>query len=127
MKLALDTNRYSDFARGDEYTVSCIRQARIVAMPLIVLAELRAGFACGTRSKENEKNLTLFLNSERVKILYPDDETTHHYARIFHQLKNQGTPIPTNDIWIASLVTQHELVLLARDKHFEQLPQIARI
>jgi predicted nucleic acid-binding protein len=42
------------------------------------------------------------------------------------QLRRQGTPIPTNDLWIASLVLQHDLVLCARDRHFDHLPQITR-
>jgi tRNA(fMet)-specific endonuclease VapC len=93
-------------------------------MPLIVLAELRAGFLCGSRGVENERNLTRFLNSPRVDVLYPDDSTTHQYARLFLQLRRQGTPIPTNDIWIAALVVQYKLILFARDRHFEHLPQI---
>jgi predicted nucleic acid-binding protein len=45
---------------------------------------------------------------------------------IFAQLRRQGTPIPTNDIWIAALVLQHDLVLLTDDTHFSNIPQIAR-
>ncbi|HSF02880.1 MAG TPA: hypothetical protein VLA62_07715, partial [Solirubrobacterales bacterium] len=59
--------------------------------------------------------------------LLADEETTHHYARLFHQLRRQGTPIPTNDIWIAALVSQHRLYLLARDVHFDHLPQLPRV
>lgn len=38
----------------------------------------------------------------------------------------QGTPIPTNDIWIAAIVLQHDLALLTGDAHFSSLPHIAR-
>jgi predicted nucleic acid-binding protein len=61
-----------------------------------------------------------------VEVQYPDEQTTHHYASIFAQLRRQGTPIPTNDIWIAALVLQHDLVLLTDDTHFSNIPQIAR-
>ena len=37
-----------------------------------------------------------------------------------------GTPIPTNDMWRAALVLRHNLVLHARNKHFDRLPQLAR-
>ena len=57
-------------------------------------------------------------------MLFADDQTTHHYAAVFSQLRKQGTPIPTNDMWLAALVLQHNLVLHARDKHFAHLPQI---
>jgi len=58
--------------------------------------------------------------------LYADEQTTHHYASVFAQLRRQGTPIPTNDIWIAAIVLQHDLALLTSDAHFSSLPQLAR-
>ena len=62
-----------------------------------------------------------------VGVLYADEQTTHYYASIYRQLRKQGTPIPTNDMWIAALVLQHSLVLLARDAHFDALPQLPRL
>ncbi len=124
MRVALDTNRYVDFAKGDDVAVSALRRAREIFVPLIVLAELRAGFACGSRGADNERSLVRFLNTPRVHVVYPDDNTSHHYARVFLQLRQQGTPIPTNDIWIAALAIQHELILFTRDQHFEHLAQI---
>ena len=59
-------------------------------------------------------------------MLFADEQTTFHYARIFRQLREQGTPIPTNDIWIAALVQQHDLLLCSRDAHFDVLPQLGR-
>jgi tRNA(fMet)-specific endonuclease VapC len=35
-------------------------------------------------------------------------------------LKQQGTPIPENDIWISALALQYELTLVSRDQHFEK-------
>jgi tRNA(fMet)-specific endonuclease VapC len=96
-------------------------------VPFVVLAELRAGFLCGTRAERNEANLTRFLDSARVDVLYADDQTTHQYARLFRQLRAQGTPIPTNDLWTGALVVQHGLRLFARDRHFDHLPQIPRV
>ncbi len=119
MRIAIDTNRYVDFARGVP-----VEQ---ILVPLIVLGELRAGFLGGSRAPENEANLVRFLNSPRVDVLLANEETTYHYARLFHQLRHQGTPIPTNDIWIAALVAQHQLYLFARDAHFDSLPQIPRL
>ena len=124
MRVALDTNRYTDFARAEPHTVNILQRAEQIFVPLIVLAELRAGFACGSRAIENERTLVRFINLPGVQILYPDDNTTHHYARLFLYLRQQATPIPTNDIWIAALVIQHDLILFARDKHFAHLPQI---
>ncbi|MDP6523235.1 MAG: PIN domain-containing protein [Kiritimatiellia bacterium] len=93
-------------------------------MPLPVLAELRAGFAYGTLAAENERTINRFLDRSRVTVLLPDEQTTFHYGRLYAQLRNQGTPVPTNDLWIAALVVQHRLTLYTRDYHFKHLPQI---
>lgn len=127
MRIALDTNRYSDFCRGVGEVVEAVARAEKILLPFVVLGELRAGFQAGTRALQNERYLTRFLNSPRVQLLLADEQTTHHYAEIFTQLRKQGTPIPTNDIWIAALMVQHNLLLLARDKHFDALPQLARL
>jgi len=127
MRLALDTNRYVDFARNVPEALERIREADQIFMAFVVLAELRAGFLCGSRQAENERTLARFLDSPRCLILQPDEDTTHHYARLFRQLRLQGTPIPTNDLWLAALVVQHNLRLFARDQHFDVLPQLMRV
>ncbi len=127
MRIALDTNRYTDFGRGETKAVDVLERADTIYVPFVVLAELRAGFLCGSKNLENERSLVRFLNSPRVIVAYADDDTTHQYARLFAQLRRQGTPIPTNDLWIAALVVQHDLMLFARDRHFDNLPQIARV
>jgi tRNA(fMet)-specific endonuclease VapC len=126
MKILLDTNRYRDFCDGLVEAVERLRIAELVCLPFVTLAELRAGFLAGAASGPNERTLSLFLNRPRVRILWPDEQTTHHYARLFLQLRRLGTPIPTNDIWIAALSVQHDLVLFSRDAHFDRLQQLAR-
>ncbi len=126
MNVALDTNAFSGFMRGDPARVQIIRTARHIHLPLIVLGELRAGFAAGNQKSANAANLQRFLSSPRVSILLPDEQTTHHYAQIYLQLRNKGAAIPTNDLWVAALVLQHSLVLCTSDAHFQLLPQVLR-
>lgn len=127
MRVALDTNGYVDLCKGAADTARILATSESVFMPFAVIAELRAGFAFGRKSAENERVLRRFLMKPGVAVLYADDQTTHHYAAVFRQLRIQGTPIPTNDMWIAALVLQHNLALHARDKHFNSLPQLIRI
>ena len=127
MKLALDTKRYTDLCRGDVSVVEMVELADEVWLPFIVLGELRAGFAVGNQGPRNEAVLRRFLLKSAVSVLYADEQTTHHYAAIYRQLRKQGTPIPTNDMWIAALALQHSLVLFARDTHFDVLPQLPRV
>jgi tRNA(fMet)-specific endonuclease VapC len=127
VRVALDTNRYVDLCKGVVETLTLLEEAEAVVVPFVVLGELRAGFANGRRQAENERTLRRFLLKDSVDVLFADDQTTHHYAAVFLQLRKQGTPIPTNDIWLAALVLQHNLVLHARDRHFDHLPQIIRV
>ena len=99
MNIALDTNAYSDFMRGDGERVQIVRAARSIVMPIIVLGELRTGFAASDRESANAANLQRFLASPRVSALLPDEQTTHHYAQLHLQLRNKGARIPTNDLW----------------------------
>jgi len=126
VRIALDTNRYVDFCRGNQEIVRSLEAAEAIFLPFIVLGELRAGFAVGRHGPENERTLRRFLLQDGVRVLYADDQTTYHYGAVYRQLRRQGSPIPTNDMWIAALVLQHNLVLCARDQHFDQLPQLAR-
>jgi tRNA(fMet)-specific endonuclease VapC len=127
VKIALDTNRYTDLCRGDVSVVEIVERASEVWLPFIALGELRAGFAVGSQGPRNEAVLRRFLLKPGVGVVYADEQTTHHYANVYRQLRKQCTPIPTNDMWIAALVLQHSLVLFARDAHFDVLPQLARI
>ena len=127
MRLALDTNRYTDLCRGDADVVERVGAADLVWLPFVVVGELRAGFAVGRRGPQNEAILRRFLLKPGVNILYADDQTTHHYANVYRHLREHGRPIPTNDMWIAALVLQHALTLYDRDRHFDALPQIPRL
>jgi predicted nucleic acid-binding protein len=127
MNIAIDTNRYADFQRGDPAIVHILEHATTVYLPLFVLAELRAGFARGSRSAANERNLDEFLRRPGVQLLLPDEATTKYCASLYRRLRQNGTPIPINDLWIAALVVQHGLTLLTRDAHFDCIPEIPRI
>ena len=127
MRIVLDTNRYGDLFVGLAQTVELIEHAETVFVPFVVLAELRAGFAFGRRQAENERVLRQFLSRDGIATLFADDQTTQQYATIYRQLRKQGTPIPTNDMWLAALALQHDLALHDRDKHFDHLPQLVRV
>jgi predicted nucleic acid-binding protein len=121
MNVALDTNAYSDFMRRDAARDQIVRPARRLYLPLIVLGELRAGFAAGNRASTN---LQRFLQSPRGSLLLPDEQTAHHYAELYLQLRQQGAAIPTHDLWIAALAVQHSAALCTSDAHFKHFPQL---
>ena len=125
MNFAVDTNRYVDFMRGVPEAVTRFRSATVISVPLVVLAELRAGFLAGTGSTANEENLARFLGRDGIRVLVPDEATTHLYARVFAALRRKGTPIPTNDVWVSALAIEHGLPLYTRDRHFDLVGGLA--
>ena len=127
MRLALDTNRYVDLCRGVPEVITALETAAAVYLPFVVGGERRAGFSVGSKGPTNERTLRRFLMRSGVEVLLADEQTTHHYAALYRQLRVQRTPIPSNDLWIAALVLQHDLALYARDQHFDHLPQLVRI
>jgi len=127
VRLALDTNRYTDLARQVPEVARTAASATELGLPFIVLAELHQGFRNGSRRAANEHQLERFLSQPGVRVLWPDDGTVDLYATLAAQLRRQATPIPTNDLWIAALTLQHGLTLYSRDQHFDHLPQVPRI
>ena len=75
----------------------------------------------GNREKENREELEEFLDAPRVVVYTIDENTAEFYAEILTDLRKKGTPIPTNDIWIASVAFQHGLKLFSKDEHFRNI------
>jgi predicted nucleic acid-binding protein len=120
----LDTSAYSAFMRGHEDLKLALQRADRIALTPVVLGELGAGFRAGTRQKKNENELRRFLSSPRVDVVAVDADTAERYAVILHALRQAGTPIPTNDIWIAASAMQHGLRILTTDIHYSRIPQV---
>lgn len=123
-KVALDTSAFSALLRGNEQVARALRSADEIVLTPVVLGELRAGFLMGKHRVRNESILGDFLFSSRVRVRDIDEETSERYAAIVSYLREQGTPIPTNDIWIAASAMQHGLKLITTDRHYLKLPQI---
>lgn len=124
MRVALDTNRLTDLFQGDMALAEWLGSCDEIWIPLVVLAEIKAGFYGGSQQHRNEILLRELLAKTTVGVLLPSRETAEHYARVFVQLKRAGTPVPDNDLWIAALALEHDLVLITRDRHFEGIPQL---
>ena len=123
-RLLLDTSGYSAFMRGHSEVEGALREADEICFNPVILGEFLAGFVRGRRRKKNESELKTFLESPRVKVLDVNAETAQRYAVILNSLWKAGTPIPTNDIWIAAIAMQHGLHLLTTDAHYQKVSQI---
>lgn len=125
MKLLLDTNAYSDLARGDFRLAARVRRAEAVVLSSVVAGELLGGFRRGTRYRENLSDLERFLALPRVQLLRVTFNTAERYARVYAALRNAGRPIPTNDMWIAAHAMESGAELLSSDPHFGHVEGLA--
>lgn len=78
LRVALDTNAWSAFARGDADVVVTLETAESIYLPFVVIGELRAGFALGTKGRSNEAVLARFVARPDVRVLQSSDATTRH-------------------------------------------------
>ncbi len=117
----VDTNAYVAFLRGEPEIVDVLGRANLLYLNSIILGELLAGFAAGTREASNRAQLSRFLASERVVVLNVTDETADRYALVYASLRRKGQPIPTNDLWIAASALERGVALLTLDEHFSHV------
>lgn len=123
--MIIDTNALSAVAEGHPSVESSLRNAIEVAIPVIVLGEYLYGVSQSSRRAEHENWLKEFIPGYRV--LDVDQDTALRYAMLRSELRKAGTPIPSNDIWIAALSRQYALPILSRDRHFDVVNSLRRI
>ncbi|MCD6679518.1 MAG: type II toxin-antitoxin system VapC family toxin [Burkholderiaceae bacterium] len=98
-----------------------LARAYLLYLNSIVLGELLAGFAAGTRDASNRAQLSRFLASPRVVVLNVTDETADRYALVYASLRRKRQPMPTNDLWIAASALERGVALLTLDERFARV------
>jgi len=125
MDLILDTNALSAIAEGEPGAAKQFARAGRVAIPVIVLGEYRFGITLSRHQPEYERWLEDMVSV--CDVLEVSEGTAIWYAELRGQLKEAGTPIPSNDVWIAALCRQHTLSILSRDRHFDLVKGLRRL
>jgi tRNA(fMet)-specific endonuclease VapC len=121
VRIILDTNAYVAFKRGLEVVVDRVRNAHHIVFSTVVAGELMFGFRHGARTARNMEELGRFLDSPYVEIVPVTITTADRFGRVATGLRRKGTPIPTNDIWIAAHAFETGAELLSFDRHFERV------
>ena len=119
----IDTNVLIDcFQRGGGAADAISDYDRILVCPAVI-GEFKSGIDTGTkRGRKAKERLDEFLDDPAVEIVPCTDETAEYYARIYRTLKENGTPLPTNDIWIAASALVLNVPLCTFDQHFCNVP-----
>lgn len=121
-KVLLDTNIISALLKGDTSVANHIDNTSEVYLSSVVIGELFYGAEYSVKVEQNIANIKQLIAT--YNILDIDNDTALVYGKIKADLRKKGTPIPENDIWIASSAIQHKLKLSTRDKHFLQISNL---
>jgi tRNA(fMet)-specific endonuclease VapC len=125
MRLLLDTDGYSALKRGHAATVDLVRRSEEVLLSTVVAGELLHGFRCGNRFDRNRQELEEFIANPFVRVVPVTMATADRFSRVASALRKRGTPIPTNDIWVAAQAMETGAELLSFDPHYEAVDGLA--
>ncbi len=126
-RYCIDTSAYGHFKMGDRDVVDLIDSAEWIGVSSIVLGELWTGFLQGRRLRENETELREFLANPVVELLVIDRDVARAYGEIVVDLRRAGSPIPTNDIWIAAAAARAGATVLTYDTHFRSVTRVGSL
>ncbi len=123
--MILDTNALSAWADGLASSRDALASATRLIVPVIVLGEYQFGIRQSRHRKKYEAWLLKNLPFTEIFGIDPSHAGIYADLRIF--LKSRGTPIPANDLWIATLTVKSGLPLMSNDRHFDHVPGLVRI
>jgi len=126
-RYCLDTSAYSHFRRGHPPVVELLDSASWVGVSSTVVGELWVGFLLGNRIEKNRKDLAEFLRQPVVEEIPVFSEMGEIYAEIVVALRKAGTPVPSNDIWIAAAAVHTGARVLTYDPHFSAMERVGSI
>ncbi|MBI2103701.1 type II toxin-antitoxin system VapC family toxin [Candidatus Woesebacteria bacterium] len=117
----LDTNSYSRLTLGDRHIFNFLKRVETIYFSVIVLGELYSGFRQGSQKNRNITELEAFLRGNNIRLVKISEKSAEIYGKISYELRSFGTPIPTNDIWIAANSIETNSTLITYDKHFLEI------
>ncbi len=118
----LDTNIVIEVFSGNKDIADQINKLDDFYISSVVLGELYIGINRVINKTRHLKKLSDFLTL--CTVINIDSLTAEYYGEITATLYKKGKPIPSNDIWIAAVAKQHNLLLITRDKHFEEIDNL---
>lgn len=121
-RFLLDTNIVIALFADEAIVKDNLAQASEIFIPSIVIGELYYGARKSGRVEANVARVGEIVDGSTILVC--DAETARQDGEVKNKLRLKGRPLPENDIWIAALALQHELVLVTRDAHFQEVESL---
>lgn len=121
----LDTNIIIALFANDSRVKENLANASEVFIPSIAIGELYFGAWKSGRVQENLARIDEFVAN--TVVLECDSDTARRYGEIKNALRLKGRPLPENDIWISAIAFQHDLMLVTRDTHFNEIESLKTV
>ena len=121
-KYLLDTNIVIGMFAEDRAIEEKVQNTEKLFLASPVVGELYYGARKSSRSMENLTRVNRL--TQRFPLYSCSLETAKWFGIIKDQLRQKGNLIPDNDIWIAAIALQHELILVTRDSHFDAVESL---
>jgi tRNA(fMet)-specific endonuclease VapC len=126
MDYLLDTNHWSGLQRNHPAIVdhiSTLPSNITLHMPVIAQAELLAGVQLLADGKRKAELQAIYEHTVQrcASILPVTSAVADEFATILVQLRRDGHPVETNDIWIAAIAVAADLILVSNDQHFQYI------
>jgi tRNA(fMet)-specific endonuclease VapC len=118
-KFLLDTNIVIEIFDGNKEIADKLNNLSEFYISAVVAGELYIGVNRVANKTKHLKKLNDFL--ELCTVLNTDIFTAQNYGEVVAALYKKGKPLPVNDLWIAATALQHNLTLVTRDKHFNEI------
>lgn len=121
----LDTNIIIALFADEAIVKDNLAQASEVFIPSFVIGELCYGARKSGRVRENLAKIDELVAGSAILVC--DAGTARQYGEVKNQLRFKGRPLPENDVWIAAVALQHDLILVTRDTHFQEVESLQTV
>ncbi|MCE7072858.1 type II toxin-antitoxin system VapC family toxin [Dyadobacter sp. CY327] len=124
-RVAIDTNVAIEALNGNSSTITTLGRFDLIYLPVMVCGELLYGARNSSRVHYNLPRYESFISD--CEVLDAQEPVASEYSKIKKHLRDNGCPIPENDIWIAAICSFYNIPLFTRDAHFESIPVLKRL
>lgn len=128
MTLVLDTSVIIDLERRDKVTIQKLKELSVLyPAPAEITFVTEFEFLLGVqkRNVENKEKAAVFLH--HFSVLHTTSRTSSILASLKEKYDAQGLALPLADLLLASLVMEHDKILVTKDEDFRGIQELKKV